>query len=183
MQRLRKDSNPGGAKHNKNHENPWFSTFRGAKLGKNTWSWKFQGGPWPPWPLLLCKSWSCTHPIIYLLFWFLHFCNTYISPFFKENLKNFGTLPYEFWCIKQIIVVFCSWFNSAEKILVKNFLNWMDVSNWKNYPNQDLTQSRRDLHISVYVQEIYATKVSHINQKGKYWTNGPLENVPPTICY
>ena len=37
-QRLHKDSNPGGAKQNKNHENPWFSTFQGAKLGKNTWS-------------------------------------------------------------------------------------------------------------------------------------------------
>ena len=31
--------------------------FQGVMLGKKTWSWKFQGGPWPPWPLLLRKRW------------------------------------------------------------------------------------------------------------------------------
>ena len=36
LQRLRKDSNPEGAKHNKNHENSLFPSFQGAKLGKNT---------------------------------------------------------------------------------------------------------------------------------------------------
>ena len=53
---LRKDSSPWWAKHYKNHENAWFLAFQGAKLGKYTWSRKFQGWPWPPLPLLL---WKC----------------------------------------------------------------------------------------------------------------------------
>ena len=59
LQRLRKDSNPGGAKHNKNHENPWYPAFQWAKLGENTWFWKFQGGPWPPWPPSFASAALC----------------------------------------------------------------------------------------------------------------------------
>ena len=44
LQRLRKGLNPGGAKCYRNDKKARISISGGAKLGKITWIWKFQGG-------------------------------------------------------------------------------------------------------------------------------------------